>query len=375
MAPQFTPAEVEYMQQQAAAGHKPPDVLRRMAQRRARRGLAPPDATSVRRVLKGKTHARAKTETRGRKPSLSPAVVQKMNRVRKGLVKKANNQREVRWCDVIRSSRAPKVHRGTALRSFHREGLDVQRRRPREKPDRTKAHAAERVEMCQALKHKPATYFTNCVDMIIDNKKFDVPTTERARAYMNKTRVRGHLRTPGEGTLPEFTRPGRKKNRMYTGVSASACAGISNGRIVLWHYLPTRWNGQVVADLYAGPIADALRKARGDKRQYLVLEDNDPTGYKSGKAVAAKERLHIKAMMFPRYSPDLNPLDYSLWHEIERRMVQRKPAKVETVEAYKKRLRLVALRLPRRVVLKAVGALPRRIKAVIEAKGNSIPRD
>ena len=79
MAPQFTPAEVEYMQQQAAAGHKPPDVLRRMAQRRARRGLAPPDATSVRRVLKGKIHARAKTEIRGRKPSLSPAVVQKMN--------------------------------------------------------------------------------------------------------------------------------------------------------------------------------------------------------------------------------------------------------------------------------------------------------
>ena len=72
MAPQFTLAEVDFMQQQAAAGHKPPEVLRRMAQRRARRGLAPPDATSVRRVLKGNTHARAKTETRGRKPSLSP---------------------------------------------------------------------------------------------------------------------------------------------------------------------------------------------------------------------------------------------------------------------------------------------------------------
>ena len=71
-----------------------------------------------------------------------------MNRVRKGLVKKADNQREVRWADVIRSSRAPKVHRGTALRSFRREGLGVQRRRPREKPDRTKAHGAERVEMC-----------------------------------------------------------------------------------------------------------------------------------------------------------------------------------------------------------------------------------
>ena len=92
MAPQFTLAEVDFMQQQAAAGHKPPEVLRRMAQRRARRGLAPPDATSVRRVLKGKTHARAKTETRGRKPSLSPGVVQKMNRVRRGLVKKANNR-------------------------------------------------------------------------------------------------------------------------------------------------------------------------------------------------------------------------------------------------------------------------------------------
>ena len=117
----------------------------------------------------------------------------------------------------------------TALGSFRREGLDVQRRRPREKPDRTKAHAAERVEMCQALKRRAATYFTTGVDMIIDNKKFDVPTTERARAYMNKTRVRGHLRTPGEGTLPEFTRPGRKKNRMYTGGSASVCLSCRYG--------------------------------------------------------------------------------------------------------------------------------------------------
>ena len=31
MAAQFTLAEVDFMQQQAAAGHKPPEVLRRMA--------------------------------------------------------------------------------------------------------------------------------------------------------------------------------------------------------------------------------------------------------------------------------------------------------------------------------------------------------
>ena len=73
--------------------------------------------------------------------------------------------------------------------------------------------------------------------------------------------------------------------------------------------------------------------------------------------------------------PDLNPLDYSLWNDIERRQVANAPKKVETVQVYKKRLRLTALRLPHAYVSKCVCAMPKRMRAVTAAKGHSIRKD
>lgn len=56
------------------------------------------------------------------------------------------------------------------------------------------------------------------------------------------------------------------------------------------------------------------------------VKDNDPTGYKSRKATEVKDELGIRAMDFPRYSPDLNPMDFFLWEEVERRMAKNAPA-------------------------------------------------
>ena len=80
-------------------------------------------------------------------------------------------------------------------------------------------------------------------------------------------------------------------------------------------------------------------------------------------------------MALPRYSPDLNPLDYSLWSAILDRMAERAPKGRETVEAYKKRLRRTALRLPKAVVVKALRNMKKRIHAVYQAKGKDIDCD
>ena len=207
---------------------------------------------------------------------------------------------------------------------------------------------------CRVWGRKSPSYFVDTVDLIIDNKQFDVPTSVRARAHLASQRVRFHLRTPDEGSQPEMTKPGRKKNKMNTGAVAKVCAGISNGRIVMWEYLPSRWNGEEAAKLYNGAVIKTLNEHRGHKARYMVFEDNDPAGYKSSKGMAAKADLGIKAVPSPPYSPDLNPLDYFVWDEIERRMLVNAPREVETVAAYKKRLRLTALRLPRNVVGQSV---------------------
>ena len=162
---------------------------------------------------------------------------------------------------------------------------------------------------------------------------------------------------------------------MNTGVVAKVCAGISNGRLVLWEYLRSRWNGEEAARLYRGPLIKTLRKCRGRKTRYMVFEDNDPAGYKSSKGVQAKADLGIRSVPSPPYSPDLNPLDYFVWDEIERRMINNAPREVESVSAYKKRFRLTALRLPRDLVTRAVRAMPGRMRAVVDAKGHSIKCD
>ena len=152
------------------------------------------------------------------------------------------------------------------------------------------------------------------------------------------------------------------------------CVGISNCRIVLWEY-NRAWNGQVAADLYKGAIMKVLAKHRGVKASYLVAEDNDPTGYKSGKAMAEKRRLGIQTIEWPRFSPDLMPLDFSLWQNIERRAHMSAPKGKESVNAFKERLRRATLATPAATVRAVVAAMRSRAAMVVAAKGKDIRTD
>jgi hypothetical protein len=88
-----------------------------------------------------------------------------------------------------------------------------------------------------------------------------------------------------------------------------------------------------------------------------------------------KEALRIRALPFPRYSPDINPLDFSCWQAVSNRMTQNQPKKVESVEDYKRRLKRTALGLPSKVVMKAVLSMPRKIKEVRAAGGACVRSD
>ena len=76
-------------------------------------GLEAPTLKRFRGALRGTTYRRSRKETRGRKRKLSRKAVLKMNVVRKRLIKKVDQQREVRWEDIHKASRAPKTHRST----------------------------------------------------------------------------------------------------------------------------------------------------------------------------------------------------------------------------------------------------------------------
>ena len=69
------------------------------------------------------------------------------------------------------------------------------------------------------------------------------------------------------------------------------------------------------------------------------------------------------------------PLDYRIWDLVEKAVLGKWPKKVETVEAYKARLRRTALAMPKKIVSKAIRATVPRTRAVVKAKGQAISRD
>ena len=125
--------------------------------------------------------------------------------------------------------------------------------------------------------------------------------------------------------------------------------------------------------MYTKPVLTALKRTFPMKRSWQVLEDNDPTGFKSGKGNAAKEEVNIKPFLIPKRSPDLSVCDYALWKEINRRMRAEErnwpKNKREARDDYMQRLRRTALRLPTAFITKSIGDMQRRCQRLYEAKG------
>ena len=374
MAPHLSPIEQDMVLKSFASGMVAPQIFKQIATRRRAKGVEMLNVTAIRRFLRGKSHRRSKVETRGRKRIFTRKNVFAMDAARRSMIKKTRGAQQATWTALRTKARVPRADATTVARAFAREGLDVKLRRPREKPERTSEHEAERVEICDKMRRWPVDRFLDGFDMIMDNKKFNVPTTPDARHHMAKQELTGQLRTRAEGLKKHFTKPKAKEHRRNLGGAVNVCAGISNCRIVLWEY-HSKWNGQVAAELYKGPILKALKKHRGLKASYLLVEDNDPTGYKSGKAMAEKRRLKLKTIEWPRYSPDLMPLDFSLCTDIKARMAAGAPKGRESIAAFKMRLRHTALTTPKATVRKAVAAMRGRASKICDAKGLNIARD
>ena len=121
----------------------------------------------------------------------------------------------------------------------------------------------------------------------------------------------------------------------------------------------------------AFPERAAMPRAR-----WLVLEDNDPGGYKSTLAVARKRALRMEVMALPPRSPDLNVLDCSLWVEINKCLrTQQAEFQVSfrvTPAQFSQRLRTAATTLPASVVQNATQSMKGRCQQILENKGRLI---
>ena len=375
MGRHLTDSELDQLVGWKAAGVTTPAMHDRLAKQRRRTRQEVPDITTVRRAVKGTTHKRGRSETRGRKRTLSATTLKTIDVTRDKEYEKVGGEGEISLDTIRKRARAPAIHRTNVARNLERAGFGVKFRSPRQKPMRAAADEADRKRKCNKYRKLPNSFWQKTVVLYMENKRWDIPTTAKGKRFLKMKKVRGHWRKRSEGLKNYYTEPNVKTHKVNVGGSVNVCAGIIGGRVRVWHYLPTRWCGDEAANVYKTVIAPALRRWIGNKKKFISLEDNDPTGYRSNLAIAEKAKQGIQPIQFPTYSPDINPCDCALWDEVQRRMDGPKAPKNETADAFKCRLRRTALSIPENVVRKMLSGMVPRMEAVYQNDGGHIPRD
>ena len=130
------------------------------------------------------------------------------------------------------------------------------------------------------------------------------------------------------------------------------------------------------ARMYGGPIKKALEQAFPGRIKYRILEDNDPTGFKSTAGKAAKLKAKIEVFTIPKRSPQLNVCDYFLWSEVNKRMRATDRSwsedRLETRDSSLRRLKRTAKSLEPDLIERSMGDMKRRCQLLLEAEGGQI---
>jgi hypothetical protein len=168
MAPHLTTAEQDKLLEWNKKGFTPIQTHAKLEAARERKGIEPHNLTSVRKFLKGKTHRRARIETRGRGRTYTLANVRAMNKARKDLVKKTKGGKYISWDHIKKAARVPDADRTTVAKAFQEAGLAAAFRNNREKPQRTKEHKAIRKKICDKMRKFKKNYFRkDCLEFCV----------------------------------------------------------------------------------------------------------------------------------------------------------------------------------------------------------------
>ena len=311
-----------------------------------------------------------KTVKLGRPPAMTRESIAHVIKTLKMLVKTAAARYEV-TLGMIKEKSKCRASETTMRRTLQKRNIKF--RRLRSKPILTNTDKRARFAFAKKYHTKSKSWWLKTVHMHIDLKNFSCYVNARARQYAAQREVRGGYRLPGQG-LDEAYVVANKALRFNPGVkSAMIAAGVGNGRVRMWHALTNKWSGLAAADLYQGPAKDALKRAWPAKRCFTVLEDNDPTGFKSTAGKKAKVDARIKVFVIPARSPDLNVCDYALWSQVSRVMRRQEksfpPSKRESPDEFLQRLHRAAKGLSKAFVDKSIGDMARRCKRLYAARG------
>ena len=89
-----------------------------------------------------------------------------------------------------------------------------------------------------------------------------MPLTAAQRRRFLHTMIMGHLRKPSAGLDSGFTKP-RQNHSFLALPSVTISAALACGRVIMWHVVPGRWNGNAAAAMYTQHLRPALRRTWG----------------------------------------------------------------------------------------------------------------
>ena len=246
----------------------------------------------------------------------------------------------------------------------------------RHKPLLTDQDIVDRHQFGLKYVDKPIGWWLSHIQMNIDVKFFQVFLNARARDHAAQSGCRGVYRVEGQGLSEGYYKPNPKLKYNSGAKGVHVLAGVGMGKVLVWEYLEGTWNSHEAARLYKGAVLKALQRAYPHRHQYIVLEDNDPTGFRSKLGLKAKEEARIETFQIPKRSPQLNVCDDFVWKEVDQRMgaTERKwPVnKKETRDAYKRRLARTARSLPSEMISKAQKHMKVRCQRLIATEGAQI---
>ena len=128
--------------------------------------------------------------------------------------------------------------------------------------------------------------------------------------------------------------------------------------------------------MYKGPVKQCRERAYPDRSKWTILEDNDPTGFRSKAGMAAKAEAGIKVLQIPKRSPQLSMCHSALWKAVEKRMRSQEkrfaPSFRESRVAFLRRLRRTAMRLPSVFINNSIKNIQIRCLRLVAAEGGHI---
>ena len=202
--------------------------------------------------------------------------------------------------------------------------------------------------------------------------RFHMPLSVQDKEYAARLAVRGQYVHPDliEDVHP---RPNTKMKRKMGGKIGLGAAVVGGTPRVFFFIIPrNKWNSKTASSFYKKLRIFSDRHYPAKKHmKYPLLEDNDPS-QKTKENGFLKEELNFFSLGLPPRSPDLNPLDFSIWGEVMRKLRSQEQGggkKKESKKAFVARLRRTVLGLDTTYLRKVMRSMKTRLRKCHEKNG------